>query len=358
MSTVSRDRQRGQTLPIWAFGTFTVLILMAFAMAYGVTIRWQMRAQNAADAAAQGLLTAQTSQWNQTVSTLHAAAVEEYRLRYILNDLLQVTRGSGGCDNTVGASGSDSCNVMYGQLRQAYFDSLTRYTNDIALIHRIDLPTLPNQISAIQSALTLYQDSSHCDTQLGGDCAFNYSLVNPKARQDSFVHNVYSDCCAWTVGGSTSGNPKQDLAPMELEVVACANVPWPIGQVLNFHPPAFQAVGRAAATSIMATQEFMYVGSIENTANGNNVFQPAEYPETGFGGAALPSTSDENYRIDYGGNPNNPLNQGNPAISDGTFAFTYVPGDAGLEAADGFWTSMAIRPYSGAIAEGANYTCK
>jgi hypothetical protein len=354
----SLHAQRGQTFPIWAFGTLTVLLLMAFAISYGSLIQWQMRAQNAADAAAQGMLAVQTTQWNQTTSTLHAAAVEEFRLRLIMNDLLQVIRGSGGCNNAPGATGPTSCNQMYVQLRQAYFDSLQRYTNDVALIHRISAPTFANQAVAISNALQTYQSSANCGKPSGGDCAFQYSLLPPVARANSFVENVYADCCGWTIGGNTIGNPKGDLTPMNLQIVTCANVKWPIPSFPGFHPPAYTAIGRAAATSIMVTQEFMYVGSLENNKTGNAVFQPTEYPETASNTAAIPSNSDFNYRIDFGGNPDNTLNNGNPLNSDGVSGFSNnAPTTEGLQVGTGWWGSMAIKP-SGSIVQGTDYTCK
>ena len=349
--------QRGQTFAIWAFGTLSIILLTIFAISYGTMIQWQMRAQNAADAAAQGMLAVQTSQFNETVSTLHAAAIEEYRLRYIINDLLQVSRGVGGCDPTIGSSSNTSCDQMYLQLRQDYLDSLTRYTNDVALINRINTPTFNNGVTTIQNALAVYQ--TNCGSPSGGDCAFEYTLVGHQPRQNNLVENVYADCCGFTVGGGTSASPKQDLKPMEIEVVACANLNWPVNSFFNFQLPAYTVVGRAAATSIQLTQEFMYVGSIENPkqGSGTNVYQQSEFPESGYNGAIF-SDDDPNYRIDYGGNPNNPYNQGNPAVSNGKAGFVYSPGNEGILAATGWWGSMAIKPFMNTIQQGSNYTCK
>jgi hypothetical protein len=100
----------------------------------------------------------------------------------------------------------------------------------------------------------------------------------------------------------------------------------------------------------------MYVGSIINPTTGN-VFQPAEFPETNFGGPAFPDTNDENYRIDYGGNPQNPWNNGNPANSFPKFgAFVYSPKDQGLMVGTGWWTAMPIRPFSKTL-QPNDYTC-
>ena len=351
-----RESERGQTIPIWAFGVLTTLVLLAMALSYGSTLRWQIRAQNAADAAARGLLAVQTNQWNQTIAILHATAIEEYRIRAIMNDLLLTIKGSGGCDNTPGDTGSQTCTAMYTALRQQYLNALQRYTSDIQILNRASFPSQSTQITQMQAALALYQSSTNCGKANGGDCAFNYTLVNVTPRSDQYLEDVYADCCAFAVGGGTSGNPKTDLAPLKVEVIACANVPSIFPAVFKFQPQQFQAIGRAAATSIMSTQEFMYVGSVINPATGQ-VFQPSEYPESTSNTAVL-SGNDANYRVDYGGNPNDTSNYGNPAVSDGKWGFTYTPANPGILAATGWWQAMAIKPFMGQLQTGTNFTCK
>ncbi|MBV9271290.1 MAG: hypothetical protein JO165_09350 [Candidatus Eremiobacteraeota bacterium] len=349
--------ERGQTLPMWAFGTLMALVLIAVSMTYAQTLRWQLRAQNAADAAARGLLASQTSQWNETTSTLHAAAVEEYRIRYLMNDLLEVVRGSGGCDNVAGHTGSGTCGAIYSTLRQRYLDAVTRYTADVQLLQQVSHASQSDQVKAMQAALDVYQDPSHCNTAAGGDCAFKYTLIASQPRKDSYLEDVYSDCCAFVVGGSTSASPKDDLAPLKIEVVACASVTPVMPTFFNFKPQPFQAIGRAAATSIMTTQEFLYVGSIVNNAT-TKVLQSAEFPESTSNTSLGFAGDDANYRIDFGGNPSNTDNNGNPATSDGKFGFVYTPRDQGLLAATGWWQSMPIKPFSGALQSGVTFTCK
>ncbi|MBV9270737.1 MAG: hypothetical protein JO165_06560, partial [Candidatus Eremiobacteraeota bacterium] len=114
---MSRHSERGQTLPVWTFGTLTLLVMAAMMLAYGTNLRYQIEAQNAADAAAQGMLSIQTSQLNQTTAALHSATVEEYRIRYILNDLEQVSQGNGGCNPHSDFHDKKSCWAMYLNLR-------------------------------------------------------------------------------------------------------------------------------------------------------------------------------------------------------------------------------------------------
>ncbi len=341
-------------MPLWAFGMLTVLSLLALAINYGNMLMWQMRAQNAADAAAQGLLTVQTSQWNEELATLHAAAVEEYRIRFLINDILQVVHGVGGCDSS---SGSTGCDAIYQTLRGEYFDAVTRYTNDIQILQRVSTQTYPAQIAAMKAILGTYQ--TNCGTAKGGDCAFDYALVHAQSRADDYLEDVYSDANSSTVGGGSRSAPTEDLTPMELEVITCAKVPAPFAHFLNFNAAPTTVVGRAAATSIMATQEFMYAGSLQNNLNGNKVFQPTEYPESAQN-RALFSNHDPQYRIDFGGNPNNPDNYGSPftAFSNGLFVGNGAQEDQGMLVFTGWWTSLAIKPLPYAVTEGADFACK
>jgi predicted lysophospholipase L1 biosynthesis ABC-type transport system permease subunit len=118
--------QRGQTFPVWAFGTLTVLTLLAFTLSYGNMLRYQIRAQNAADSAARGVLSIQATQWNEMSADMHAAAVEEYRIRAIIQGMLMAIRGNGGCESSVVARGPQACSVMYGNLRRQYLSATAR----------------------------------------------------------------------------------------------------------------------------------------------------------------------------------------------------------------------------------------
>jgi len=346
--------QRGQTFPVWAMGSLSCMVLLTIVLNFGNMLTWQFRAQNAADSAARGLLAAQTTQWNQTLTALHAAAVEEYRIRNILRDLDEVVNGEGGCNPKTDESDKKSCDGMYEALRGQYLDAVARYTADVTIVNRVATPNQTTQIANMQAALLQMQKS--CGTASGVDCGFKYALVGTSTRNDGYLEDVYADCCSFVVGGGTSGNPKADLTPMNVEVTACANVPSLVPSFFNFHAPQFYAIGRAAATSIMANQEFMYVGSIVNPTSGK-VFQPAEFPEGSNGDAVLDKGNDGYYRIDYGGNPDNPWNHGNPANSDGKASFTYAPGNAGLLAATGWWGAMPIPTFKGQLAVGVQFQC-
>jgi hypothetical protein len=90
--------QRGQVLPLWIVAILTTFAFTFLSLNYGNQIRMQIRAQNAADAAAQALLAIQTERWNMMTAMLYASSVEEYRIRHILDGILLAENGAGGCD--------------------------------------------------------------------------------------------------------------------------------------------------------------------------------------------------------------------------------------------------------------------
>lgn len=342
------DGIRGQTLPVWAFGSLTVLVLFAFALSYGSMLEWQIRAQNAADSAARGLLSIQATQWNEMESDLQAAAVEEYRIRVLAQDMLLTVHGDGGCDPKA-FSGALSCEVMYENVRSQYLKAVARYTSDVSVLHRITGPTFDDQAAAMKATLAQFQ--ANCSQNNGGDCAFNYTLVAAQPRIDKNLEDVYADCCSFAVGGGTAANPAlaRNFTPMEIEVVACANVQSPIPQFFTFKAPVYTAIGRAAATTIMATQEFMYPGTVVNPRT-NLPFQPTEYPESATNVPVIGAPNNDFwYRTDF---------TGNPATSNGKAAFFYAPGNDGLLTAVGWWSSIAITPFAGTLQPGNSFTCK
>ena len=87
LTRIALARSRGQTLPIWALGIAAALVLAFAALQYGEVLRWQVRAQNAADAAATAALSVQTQTWNQQLALVYAAAVEEWRIRNLLTGM-------------------------------------------------------------------------------------------------------------------------------------------------------------------------------------------------------------------------------------------------------------------------------
>jgi Putative Flp pilus-assembly TadE/G-like len=271
--------QRGQTLPVWTFGTLASLMLALMVFNYGNSLRWQIRAQNAADAVAQGVMSVQAQHYNQMNITLHAAAIEEYRIRRTVNALLQVLRGDGGCVDTIGAI--QDCAQSYISLRANYIAQVTRYTELVKQMESIVRYTPAEQQADMAAITAQFQNQCVASGPTGGDCVFKYTMTTPTARPN--LSGAESDAAGENNGdGLPIPNLPTDLQPLQIEVTACAQINLPFQSFFKMNVAPFYAIGRAGATTAMVTQEWANPGLQinPNSPGGNVPFQPTEYPES------------------------------------------------------------------------------
>lgn len=350
------DGQRGQTLPVWAFGSLSILLLLFYMLDYANAIRWQMRAQNAADAAAAGALSIQASQWNEMLMNLHASAVEEFRLRRTLDGMLLVLNGKGGCTNSQQAypagTGQTDCAKVYENLRANFMASLQRYGNDVAQQQAVQPMSQTQLLNEMQNLIAQYQaNGCKSGSNSGGDCAFSYTLTGSQLRNDSYLEDVEEDAGIIIVGGGTSGAPKADLTPEKVEVVACANVKPLIPAFFYLNAGTFRAVGRSAATTIQVTQEWMDPGHYTNPLTGK-LFQPTEYPDAAGSLASSPfgSANYDWYSTEFGGNSAQAFPVGEKYVE--------TDGNDEFEVMTGWWASIPMHPFMGTLTYPGSYTCK
>ena len=166
---------RGQTLPIWAMGIAAALTLAFAAIQYGEVLRWQVRAQNAADAAAVAALSVQTQTWNQQLALVYAASVEEWRIKNLLNALQAAAYADPGCRN-----GGSDCQAGFDALRQQYYRAVQRYTTDVQLVNRTAHYTFDQAQADAKAIVASLQ--TNCGAAIGGDCAFTYNVVSVAPR--------------------------------------------------------------------------------------------------------------------------------------------------------------------------------
>jgi hypothetical protein len=324
-------RQRGQVLPLWLFGIIALTVFMFFVISYANVVRWQIRAQNAADAAAQSVLALQTQQFNQMEVMLYTSAVEEYRVRRLLDAMLLAAHEQGGCPDDA------TCESIYQTLRTQFLTATQRYTNDVIMTQRvtanINFDSIKSDAQALIGRLT---NGAACAAGTGGDCVFQYQIVDFSQRTDN-LETVEMDALGYIVPSfatRTAGavvNP--DLfEPARVEVGVCAQIPPVFPAFLGFHPQPFFAIGRAAATAVMVEQDWMQPGQIVNPIN-NGVFQPNESYVT-------PQTADYDwYGVDFGGNTNQAYESFN------VFAFSLTSDE--FSAQLGWWNSIPIPAYTG-----------
>ena len=329
-------RSRGQTLPIWALGIAAALVLAFAALQYGEVLRWQVRAQNAADAAATAALSVQTQTWNQQLTLVYAAAVEEWRIRNLLTGMQAAAYGDPGC----GAN----CSATFLALRDEYLRAVTRYTNDVQLVNRTSQYTFAQAQSDAKAMVAQLQ--ANCGQANGGDCGFTYNVVAVVPRQTT-VFDVEQDGGAWVINNQgLAATVKQDYMPAQIEIVACAKVAPIVPAFLGFSPPTFTAVGRAAATSAMVTQEWIQPGYLVDPRTGKT-FQPVETY-----GPSTSATGPNNWNwftIQYGGNAATAF----PKVD----AYAEKVNGPEFSAVTGWWNAVPIKPFSGKL-DPSQLTCK
>src|ERR1700676_3302661 len=333
---------RGQTLPIWSMGIACALALAFASMQYGDVLRWQVRAQNAADAAAVAALSVQTQTWNQQLALVYAASVEEWRIKNLLNGLTAAAYADPGCTN-----GGASCQATFDALKAEYLRAVARYTADVQLVNRTSQYTFAQAQSDARAIVAQLQ--LNCGKANGGDCGVSYNVGRVVPRQAA-VNDVEQDGGAWVINNGTPAAVKLDYTPAQIEIVTCAKVAPIVPAFLGFKPPTFTAIGRAAATSAMVTQEWIQPGQIVDP----RTRAPFQAPETlGLSNmsATGPSTGSGNWNwftIAFGGNSAKAY----PSFD----AYSMKVTGPEFSAVTGWWNAIPVKPFSGAL-NMASVTC-
>jgi len=250
---LNRNASRGQTMPFWTLAIVLALGLALFVMNYTNTVRWHIRAQNAADAAALTTIAADANLSNQQTTVQYTLAVDEFRLRSIVNSMINAANSVGGCNPDNDDTGTD-CDNAYDQEPEAYDKALGEYQTALTYAEGLQaapppapmpmpsgagsttpmpLPSAPAN-SAAPAAFSLAASNTNCwDSNTGKavfDCSFSY-VANPDLQQTGLGSNEYVD------------------------IVACRNVSQ--NSPLAFNGQGnFVAEGRSAATLRGVTEVF------------------------------------------------------------------------------------------------------
>ncbi len=368
--------QRGQTLPVWIFGTLTMLWLMMAVFNYANAVRWQIRAQSAADSVAQGILSVQAAHYNSLTATVHAAAIEEWRIRRTMQGLLNIVQGSGGCGYTSASPGWIDCAAAYHSLRNNYITEVTRYGQLVQQIAALSEYSQTQQLADMQTIAGQY--ASNCSTagNTGGDCAFKYTISTPVDRTS--LSGAESDAGGENNGDGMTlpngGSIVPDLQPLQIEVDTCAEVNspfaaiWKLGGTTMFGLNApFTALGRAGATTAMVTQEWFNPGELNNpNAAGSNPYNSPEFTESATNSA--PSfynatsfctgngTGYDWYAVHWCANLWNSITGANPGTTRPPVFGGYKASITSDEFSTwtGWWSALPYPPYSGAFTPSAS----
>lgn len=234
------ESQRGQTLPFWVIGVLVVLSMVFVVANYASAVAWQIRAQNAADAAASGVLSVQANVYNEYSTILYATSVDEYRVRALNQAILNAVNH---VDCTGGSGGT--CSQNYTSLVNAYNNAVYSFTEDIHLLDQANNMTQAGQTTDQAKALTKVNDGSQCSTTVTDyACAFYITVLNASSTAPSNSGNN---------GGYIAGGDN------EVDLVACKKVPYFAYGLFPTISGAmtYQVLGRAAAAIVPAyTEDF------------------------------------------------------------------------------------------------------
>ena len=256
--------QRGQTVPVWVVATLLTLTLTFFVFNYANTVRWQIRAQNAADSAAIALLGQDAAAANSLTTLMYALNIQELRVRSVENAVqtlvLQGDLGaSGSCGGLTGLlSLNANCITDATNLVSAYANDTTAYANLVT-----DIGKFAGQISGLVGSSTdankLLSNTLFASgtpgtgagcVKLNTDCSFKYTA---------------------SVAIITAGTP------VTVDVYACRKVPSLAATFLGLtgSNSAFYAIGHSRLQLAPLSQGQFSPGSAVDPAT-SNVYQPVE----------------------------------------------------------------------------------
>jgi hypothetical protein len=394
-----RHAERGQVLPLWIAGTIAALALAFLTANYANSVRYEIRAQNAADSAASAVVAIQSDQWNMMTALLYADDIEEFRFRRLLDGMLLAIHRSGGCNASgylppivVGttytaqvqpkswySTAEGTCNRTYIDLRDNLYRSQVRYQKNENYLNDIALQaTFSNFQTNAASMLTSLQsncntDSSTITNAIGGDCGngngsntIKYSFA-PASTSAGYGGMTGASAIAYRTGlkaveldaanylipglGVTASKHGLDsetpslFAPVAVDVVACEKITPLIPSFGPFKQSTYYAVGRAAATNAMVNQEWL---EPEVMGLAKAEFYTQYTPDNGFGsgsGSSNPLYSYGTnqlydwYSVDFGGN--------NYTANGTNFTANLYYNE--FSAIMGWWAPIPILPFGGAV---------
>ena len=338
----ARHAERGQTLPLWALSVVTALTLMFFVLNYANVLRAQVRAQDAADTAAQAMLGTQARRWNEVTVSLYALDVEEWRIRSLMQALIDALNYNGGCKHT------GVCPAIYAALLPQLYKAVNRYTADMYALQSFSYFSGSNRLEIGAAwdpiyALNVYACAA--SPLKSTDCALSYDLIDFSFRTPASGTwpQVAKNALYAHVGGSfsaTNVTPQQFWQPEQLEVAACVNVPPLVNfSIFGFPPQTVQIVGRAAAALVPITTEWLAPGVTINP-NVGSFFQPVENYAPGVDTFDASASPRDWYETSFPAQPYTP----NAGANTYTLAQSMLAPDFEVYAA--WWGVIPIEPYT------------
>jgi len=186
-----RHGERGQTVPFWAFSILMSLTLIFFTYNYSNALRYQVRAQNAADSAATAAIAGDAARLNSVQTLLLALNVQEFKTRDILGAVPNLlTGGDTNCSGTNNILAVSCLNDLASAVNdvQGEVTNLTSVSNALNTFSGQLTGNLDTGTAISNTVSNLY--ANNC-VALSTDCAFKYTtkvaLVNGLPVVDEYA---------------------------------------------------------------------------------------------------------------------------------------------------------------------------
>jgi hypothetical protein len=340
---------------MWTLSILTALTLMFFLLNYANILKAEVRAQNAADTMAVVILNTQATRWNKLSMALYAADVEEWRIRSLIEGMINAVNLNGGCGTTA------RCMAIYQALQPQYYKAVNRYTADLEAIDSFSWYAQGN-INGSSFAWGLYAlynqqipgDNNACSQNESSYCSFSFQLLN--FGQRATTAQVGRDAIYAHVGGTYSTAYFSNVAPnslwqpLETEVASCETIqPLVNFSIFGQSPQPVQVIGRAAATMVPVSSEWLAPGVTVNPASGTGaVFQPTENYSATYDTFDASASPRDWYETTYPAQPYTAV----PATPDFTIVGSTLTPD--FEVYASWWGVMPIAPYTQTNLSSAN----
>jgi len=222
------ELQRGQTMPMWVGSSLLALLLAFFVFNYANTVRWQIRAQNAADSAAAALVAKDAQAANTLTTLMYALDLQDFKLSTINNTITSLLQNNTVCLLNAPCSASLTTLIQkYG----AYAGETGQIVTDINTF----VSQLPNATIQDQLGLLSYPSGTQRNTYATG----LLSALFPPSGTGGACVKISTDCgFNYSVAVVTS-------VPLVVDVVACRQVPTLASQFLHAGSGTFTVVGRS-----------------------------------------------------------------------------------------------------------------
>jgi hypothetical protein len=285
----SRNGERGQVLPLWTLGSLACLSMVLFLINYANIVRWQVRAQNAADSVTMGSLSTTANYYNNLTMAVYAATVAEYRVRYLDQALVNNLRGIGCNASTV------ECDADYDYLWRAYMNAQAAYVESTAEV--IVLTGGQDNVKQFQAAAAGAWEAIVPNTPNGasfldcgdGDDSYKVCTANTDTAFNYYPLDVPNEVGLNGATGSDVGIGKNN----RIDAVSCVDVPLVATGYLKLPIKSFRAVGRSALGLIPTPQVISNVGALGPVGS---PYQPTEDPVIASGGT---DSGGNYYKVDF-----------------------------------------------------------